>query len=128
MQQTLFLILATSMWTVGLYLATGKGQILHGLSDMIERVAGPTLNYPILGCPYCMPSVHGFLICQIFHAFYGFTIAWYWYYLQWIFIVPCSSALNYIIYNLIRILKAYGDAYAAPEKSDEEINTTNTVI
>lgn len=116
MSQTLFLILATSMWTIGLYLASEPDEILHTVRKITTLVLGDYWSSPVLSCPYCMPSLHGFFICLVFHYYMGFHIAWYWYGMQWVFVAASSSALNYVLYNLIRILKGYANLF------DNEVN------
>lgn len=95
------------MWTIGLNLAAQEGEILGPAKKLSARIFGDYWNSPILGCPYCMPSVHGLFISLIYHLYYGFPLQWYWYAVQWLFIVSSSSFLNYILFNLIRILKGY---------------------
>lgn len=111
MAQTLFLILATSLWTIGIFKATGEGHRLHGLSVAAARLLGQSVTKPIFGCPYCMPSFHGYFIVGLFHLFFGFHVPMYWYVLQWLFIIPCASALNYILLPLMRILMGYADLF-----------------
>jgi hypothetical protein len=116
-----FLIIAiVSLWTLGINLATREGEILFSLKGSLTKMLGEKLTSPILGCPYCMPSVHGAIIVFTFHfLFGGFPLPLYYYLLQWLFVTAASSTVNYIFFNLIRILLGYAELFEQKEPCPE---------
>lgn len=110
MTVTLFLVLATSLWTIGIFMASREGSLLGKIGVASDKLLGHW-NRPVLGCVFCMTSFHGFIICILFNLYFGFYTAWYWYALQWLFVAASASALNYILYNLIRILIGYASLF-----------------
>lgn len=123
MHHTFLLVIAVSLWTVGLSLATRKGEVLYGTKKSLEKTLGPYWYQPILGCPYCMPSFHGLVTCLMYHLynyyFFHFYPSWPWAVVQWIFIVPAASAINYILINLIRILLSLAEAYDSEDQPSD---------
>ena len=120
MQQTLLLVLFTSAWTLGLYFATYEGQILHGPKLWCEKVLGEYWAKPVLGCPYCMPSIHGLLICAAFHGkHWDYCVhPWQWLLLQWAFVCVAASALNNPLFNLIEVLRGYAGLFEQPAEPE----------
>ena len=126
MQNTFLLILITSLWTVGIFLATSEGEILHGVKVGFQKALGEKWSQPFISCPYCMPSVHGLLICATYHLYryelYHVLPVWPWSLLRYLFVVVAASTFNYILYNLIRSLMGYASLYdgsaPCPEVSD----------
>lgn len=58
---TLFtLILLTSIWCIGIKIATANGMILEKLGHYAESKAleGRKIYEPLIVCPWCLPSIH----------------------------------------------------------------------
>lgn len=60
-----------SLYTTGLYIATDDNMILNGVKNWLDKKTsyendGETVHYkiynPLIGCPYCMTSLHGLYI------------------------------------------------------------------
>lgn len=47
-----------AVYIIGIYNAADEGMILYKLSEVLKKIVGTWLHKPILGCPYCMPSLH----------------------------------------------------------------------
>ena len=109
------LIIYTSLFTLGLFIATGEGFGLHGVKNRLARLLGgryrqygEDVHYefpskfitelwkPVIGCPICMVSIWGIAIYSLLMPYSVATI----YELP---IIMCSScAINFILYkNLI---------------------------
>jgi len=110
------LIIYTSLFTLGLFIATGEGFVLRSAKNQLAwllggryRQDGEDVYYqfpskfitelwkPLTGCPVCMPSVWGTVIYSLMMPYSVDTI----YELP---IIICSScAINFILFkNLIQ--------------------------
>ena len=86
----LFELIVISMWICGVRIATGDGMILNGVDNYLSIKLPKWLYKPIIGCAYCMASVHGTLI----HFYLGGGLL----YLP--LVVVCSLVLTGILIKL----------------------------
>ena len=61
-----------STWVCGLRIATGEGMILNSVDTYLSIKLPKYLYKPIIGCAYCMASIHGTLI----HFYLGGSLAY----------------------------------------------------
>lgn len=58
----LFELVVIATWVCGLRIATDEGMILNGLDHLLSINLPKWAYKPLIGCAYCMASVHGTLI------------------------------------------------------------------
>jgi hypothetical protein len=51
-----------TLWVVGIRIATGEGMILERVDAALWGFLPRWIYKPIIGCAYCMSSIHGALI------------------------------------------------------------------
>lgn len=88
--------LIASLWCVGISLASDEEFILNPIAKLSEKYLPIVLHKPLIGCVYCMASLHGILLYCV--ASY---IDWIDFKaLEMIISIPIISALNGIIISL----------------------------
>jgi hypothetical protein len=104
MSELLQLIVIVSAWSWGVYNAFSEGQIFGRIGNWIRfnfsiynRVKKENSEYylkPIIGCPVCMPSVHGTALYIAFSDGHYDP-------LTWIVTIVCASGLNFVLKEFI---------------------------
>ena len=73
-EQIILNAIIISLWTTGLYIATDDNMILNPIKNWLdkklikkcyfpdEELAHYKIYNPLIGCPYCMTSLHGLYI------------------------------------------------------------------
>jgi len=93
MTDYLIWILLTSLWCWGFHNAFEPDEIFGKIGDWLRSKISEQVLKPFIGCPICMPSVHGTFI--YLHACQGdYSVT------GWLMFVVAASGLNYVIYNL----------------------------
>lgn len=91
MTDYLIWILLVSAWCFGFHNAFEDEQIFGSIGNWFRKRIPEFWLKPLIGCPICLPSVHGtawFLLTQD------------WHFLTWIMFIVAASGINYVIYNL----------------------------
>lgn len=120
MMTLFFLAFLTSMWTTGLYLAAEPGMLLWGPRRWLVARLGEGWMNPVIDCPYCMPSLHGALITLAYHYYYPVPLSVG--VLHWLFAAVGAVPLNAIVYNIVRMLRAYAYILEDCIEKDEPLN------
>lgn len=93
MSDYLIWIILTSAWCFGFHNAFQSDMIFGKLGDYLRSKFSEKLLKPFIGCPLCMPSIHGTFI--YLHACQGdYSVT------GWLMFIVCASGINYVIYNL----------------------------
>jgi hypothetical protein len=83
------LIVIIALWCWGFYNAFREGQIFGMTGDWMRANVRERWLKPIIGCPVCMPSIHGaILYLMISSEFYFVSLA---------ILIVCASGLNFVI-------------------------------
>lgn len=101
--QSFLLILATSLWTLGLWYASDDEMLLHPLRLFLDHQLGD-LAKPLLTCPYCMPSVHGFMVVTVYHAYREDAVSAA-FFLQLIFVAVSAVFFNMLLISIVNALQ-----------------------
>lgn len=62
MVDTLLELIIIGLWIAGLRIATGEGMILYRVDNLAWYWLPKWAYKPLIGCAYCMSSVHGLAI------------------------------------------------------------------
>jgi len=62
----ILLLIIGSLWIYGVFAAFDEGNLLWPIRQRLESLNIEYITKPLFGCPYCMGSVHGFIIGLIF--------------------------------------------------------------
>lgn len=93
------LIILSSLFSLGLYYVTQKGEPLYFIRRVLDKIGlknsgeGRTWYYPILFCPVCMSSFHSVVVYLVFHF-----LSWATLY-ELPMIIICVYALNHFYVN-----------------------------
>jgi hypothetical protein len=90
MSELLQLIVIVSAWCWSVYNAFQEGQIFGRAGDWLRDKVPAYWLKPVIGCPVCLPSIHGT----------GLYIAFsdgHYDPLTWIVTIVCASGINFII-------------------------------
>lgn len=88
-------LLIIGLWCTGIRIATETGKILDNVDDWAADNVNKWLYPPLIGCVYCMASIHGTAI----HFYMGGTLK------MWPIVIVCAIAGNGLVYNLIDKLR-----------------------
>lgn len=91
MMTLLSLILVTSIWVLGLTIATQKDMVLYFLREEAEKMESKIFE-PIIICHWCMPSLHS-LVGYVFVFFTGIVDEFTWRVALMYPLVVCGSSL-----------------------------------
>jgi hypothetical protein len=101
-------LILLALWCLGLRIATGSGMILEHPHDWAETHLPSWLYKPVIGCIFCMASVHGIIIhagaCLLFGAD-PFLLP---------LVIVCGVSLNGFIHYLFELLESYGVDESVP--------------
>lgn len=93
----LFGLLCLGLWCTAIRIATEPNMILEKVNDWLSENLPMYLYKPLIGCVYCMASIHGALL---YLTYFNIGLI----YLP-LFMV-CGIAVNALTYNLIDKLRA----------------------
>lgn len=88
-------LLLIGLWCSGIRIATETGKILESVDEWASEKLPTFIYYPLIGCVYCMASIHGTAI----HFYMGGSIH------DWPVVIICAIAGNGLVYNLIDRLR-----------------------
>lgn len=69
-------LVVLAMWCLGIRIATDEGMILHRVDALLCDHLPEWAYKPIIGCVYCMASVHGIAIHLFFYYAFGADLVW----------------------------------------------------
>jgi hypothetical protein len=84
----LLLLLFGAFWTWGIHCLFGEGYLLEKPAKFIQKLIPKWLFKPLLACPPCMASIHGFFIAAFYYDWRLIHIGVY---------MVCLCGLNFII-------------------------------
>jgi len=91
---------ANSFYCIGLYRATDAGNVLCRFGSWLKPLIGNSLYSILLGCPWCMASLHGFiwfyLLTELYHMSYTALLLSFLY-------IPYVSGLTRFICGLMSL-------------------------
>jgi ABC-type cobalamin transport system permease subunit len=64
-------LIMTALWICGIRIATGEGMILERVDFFLQVKLPKWLYKPVIGCAYCMSSIHG----AFWHLVFGGNLA-----------------------------------------------------
>lgn len=96
-------LLILALWCKAIDLATRDGMILHGVDRWAGHVLPEWLYKPVIGCVYCMASVHGTLIHLFFWRVFGADLA------LWPVVCVCGIAVNGLVSETYELIKKYNE-------------------
>lgn len=114
----LSLILITSIWVLGLTIATQEDMLLYGFREWgnKKQKEGKWWTEPLILCFWCMPSLHS-LVGYGFAVGMGIITSFEW---KLIFMYPLvamgSSMLNGLIWGVHKMMEAKTNYYNSQEK------------
>lgn len=85
----ILLLILTSLWCFGVWNAFDEDMVFGGLRKYIDNWPG-WIRKPLVDCPPCLASVHGFAAYAIFHEIDLMVIPF----------IVCLSGLNWLLLNL----------------------------
>jgi hypothetical protein len=89
MSELLQFIAIVSLWSWGFYNAFQEGQILGRIGEWLRDEIVDTWLKPIIGCPVCMPSIHGTVLYLVIGESFNIVTLFV--------IIVCASGLNFVI-------------------------------
>ena len=93
MSELLQLIVITAAWSWGFYNAFQEGQIFGRAGDWLRENVPAYFLKPIIGCPVCMPSIHGTCLYLYFTGAPSWGL--------WIATIVCASGINFVIKEIL---------------------------
>lgn len=85
------LLIFGAAWTWGIYCIFSGGYLLQKIGDKI-KTAPKWVYKPLIACPACMASVHGFIISAYYCDFRIWSMVAY---------MVCLCGLNFILKEII---------------------------
>jgi hypothetical protein len=92
MSDFLLLLVFGVCWTWGIHCLFGEGYLLEPAGRWIQRQIPKWLFKPLLACPPCMASIHGFFISAIYYD---------WRIIHMGAFMICLCGLNFILKSIL---------------------------
>lgn len=89
MTDFLLLLIVTSLWCIGVWNAFDENMVFGSSRKYIDKWPS-WIRKPLVDCPPCLASIHGFASYTIFHGLDLMVIPF----------IVCLSGLNYIVIQI----------------------------
>jgi hypothetical protein len=88
----ILLLLIGACWIWGVHCLFSDGYILGNLGNFLRKHLPEWALKPLIDCPPCMASVHGFMISAMYYE---------WHIIHMVAYIFCLCGLNFIIKSIL---------------------------